>query len=84
MITFAARRVRSDFGDRALNRLLGVKNGHVREPHFHFSEEAYESPDGVYLSGYWQSERYFAEIGALIRAEFTVKEPPTAAASPRC
>ncbi|OIQ45324.1 MAG: alpha-1,2-fucosyltransferase [Roseobacter sp. MedPE-SW] len=27
--------------------------------------------DGCYLHGYWQSERYFAEIADLIRADFT-------------
>src|SRR5215204_555641 len=36
-----AKRTRLDLPDRMLNRLLGVKKGHIREPHFHFSSEAY-------------------------------------------
>jgi hypothetical protein len=30
--------------------------------------------DGSYLHGYWQSERYFADIGDLLRADFTFPE----------
>ncbi len=30
-------------------------------------------PDNVYLSGYWQSERYFFDIAETIRKEFEVK-----------
>lgn len=34
-------------------------------------------PDGVYLDGYWQSERYFAAIAPRIRREFVVLPPQT-------
>lgn len=34
-------------------------------------------PDGTYLEGLWQSERYFAEIGPLLRRHFTFRYPPT-------
>ncbi|HEY8241205.1 MAG TPA: alpha-1,2-fucosyltransferase, partial [Kiritimatiellia bacterium] len=30
----------------------------------------------VYLDGYWQSEKYFADAGGVIRREFALKEPP--------
>lgn len=30
----------------------------------------------VYLVGYWQSEKYFKDIQDIIRAEFTVRNPP--------
>ncbi|MEL7099351.1 MAG: alpha-1,2-fucosyltransferase [Pseudomonadota bacterium] len=36
-------------------------------------------PDGSYLHGYWQSERYFEDIVAQIRAAFTFRTPPSAA-----
>ena len=31
---------------------------------------------GVYLSGYWQSEKYFRDIEAAIRREFALRQPP--------
>ncbi len=31
----------------------------------------------LYLSGYWQNERYFREIAPALRAEFRLKTPPT-------
>jgi hypothetical protein len=31
---------------------------------------------GVYLAGYWQSEKYFADVAELIRQEFTLKSGP--------
>lgn len=29
----------------------------------------------LYIEGYWQSERYFQDIGSIIRADFKIKEP---------
>jgi hypothetical protein len=49
---------------------------YVRERHFHFDERLMNLGSNVYLDGYWQSEKYFAEIGAIIRQEFTVKHAP--------
>ena len=34
--------------------------------------------DGAYLDGYWQSERYFAEVAQVARAEFALRRPPDA------
>jgi hypothetical protein len=77
-----AKRVRNRLADRVLNRLLGVKNGHIRESHFHFSDGAYNSSDGVYLSGYWQSPKYFREAEHLLRDEFTFRDPMSENARP--
>ena len=33
-----------------------------KEPHFHFAPEALDLADNSYLVGYWQSQRYFADI----------------------
>ena len=71
-----SKRVENDLIDRVLNRLKGVKQGHIREPHFHFSESAYNSPNNIYLSGYWQSEKYFADIEPTLRAEFEFNDQP--------
>jgi len=44
---------------------------------FHFDPDILSLSDGVYLDGYWQSEKYFADIAGIIRREFTVKTPQT-------
>ena len=45
-----------------------------KEPHFHFSPKILNSPDNVYLDGYWQSEKYFKDIEPIVRQEFTLKD----------
>jgi hypothetical protein len=50
---------------------------HVRERHFHFDPDILEIRSEVYLAGYWQSEKYFADIAPTIRAEVSVREAPT-------
>ena len=48
---------------------------YVKERHFHFDPEILHLPDGVYLHGYWQSEKYFTRISEMIRQELSVKSP---------
>lgn len=50
---------------------------YIKEPHYHFDPRILDLPDGVYLDGYWQSERYFADTTELIRKEVTFREPPS-------
>ena len=47
-----------------------------------FMPEVLDYPDDVYLQGYWENERYFADISDVIKSEFTLKNPlsPTAEA----
>ena len=45
-------------------------------PDFH--EQVVALPDNVYLDGYWQSEKYFAEIVDILRKEFSFVNPPSA------
>lgn len=40
---------------------------------FSFNPKILKLSDGVYLNGYWQSEKYFADIAGIIRQEATVK-----------
>lgn len=42
----------------------------VNEPHLHFWPEALQRDGPCYLHGYWQSERYFADFAAQIRADY--------------
>lgn len=60
---------------RGLRLLTGCTATHIKEKHFHFDPEILKLPDGVYLDGYWQSEKYFADIAGIIRREFTLKIP---------
>jgi len=40
--------------------------------HFHFDSSILELPDNICLDGYWQSEKYFQDIAAVIRSDFTL------------
>lgn len=40
-----------------------------------FMPEVLKLPDNTFLSGWWQSEKYFADIEKIIRREFTLKNP---------
>lgn len=46
-----------------------------RERHFHFDRAVLRMSDNSYLEGYWQSEKYFADIKELILTEFSFKHP---------
>ncbi|MGD0077168.1 MAG: alpha-1,2-fucosyltransferase [Sedimentisphaerales bacterium] len=48
---------------------------YIQEKCFHFDPEILNLYDGVYLKGYWQSEKYFSDIAAILRREFTLKTP---------
>jgi hypothetical protein len=60
-----------------LRRRKPLAPTHIKEKHFHFSPRILTLPDGVCLEGYWQSEKYFADIAAVIRRDLTVKHPQT-------
>jgi hypothetical protein len=65
-----------------LAKLLGKKSKlaktHIREKKLYtFDPKILKLSDGVYLDGYWQNEKYFANIAGIIRREATVKFPQT-------
>lgn len=45
------------------------------ERHYHFDPDILRAGADVYLDGFWQSEKYFADEADLIRREFTIKTP---------
>lgn len=60
-----------------LSRLLKLPYGWtvLQENHFRPFDARFSSVSGhVYLLGYWQSEKYFADRQDLIRHEFTLRE----------
>lgn len=48
----------------------------VVEPHFHYWSGIDQAPQDCCLVGYWQSERYFSDAIAQLRADFTFRLPP--------
>lgn len=50
----------------------------LREAHFHFDERLLKAGDNTYLIGYWQSEKYFADIAGRLRRDLTLKKPLSA------
>lgn len=51
----------------------------VVEPHFHYWPGIHSVPASAYLHGYWQSEKYFSDATAALRADFSFKLPLTEA-----
>lgn len=45
------------------------------EPHFEFDPNFFKTSENAYLSGYWQSEKYFKDYASIIRQEFQFKLP---------
>lgn len=61
---------------RRLNRFIPVqRRWWVVEPHIRFAREILDAGPNVYLNGYWQSEKYFADIAPLLRNEIRVTVP---------
>lgn len=49
------------------------KKKFIIEPDFSFNPEVLNIKNSCYLSGVWQSEKYFKDIGDIIRKEITLK-----------
>lgn len=61
---------------RYANRHMAPTNWH-RPPSFNFYPEFFAQPDGTYLNGMFQSERFFSPVANLLRAHFSFRYPPT-------
>jgi hypothetical protein len=68
-------------GRRPMARLLNLfqvvrspaERVYIKERHPGYDDGLRALGNNVYLEGYWQSEKYFAEIGDAIRQDFTLK-----------
>jgi hypothetical protein len=47
----------------------------VVESHFHYWQEIKNVPNDCYLTGYWQSEKYFLEVTTQMRGDFSFRLP---------
>lgn len=65
------------FNDPYLNflarKIMGRTKAHVFETDMSFMATAFNSPDNVFLEGYWQSEKYFKPILNSLKIDFTIK-----------
>lgn len=57
----------------AFSKLRG--NNFVVEPYFQYWEGIQKTPKNAYLTGYWQSEKYFSRIAETIRRDFSFSLP---------
>lgn len=64
-------------GSNPVVRYLNKRENYFRcpgvfaQPHYHFYDDFLLLPSNMYLSGYWQSEKYFSGIAGAIRQQFT-------------
>jgi hypothetical protein len=63
--------------ENLLRRPSKLEKTHIRETQYHFDPQILALPNSIYLDGYWQSEKYFADIADSIKNEFTVRLPQT-------
>ncbi len=69
-----------------VSKILGKLNinspfkspNYVSERSANFSSEILELKGNVFLSGYWQTEKYFSSIRKILMDEFSFKAPPDA------
>ncbi|MDO5522637.1 MAG: alpha-1,2-fucosyltransferase [Bacteroidia bacterium] len=47
----------------------------IREKYFGFVKPFLKAGNDYYMNGYWQSDKYFADVEAIIRSEFKFIEP---------
>jgi len=68
-------RMRAPWRDIATHPRLGILRTAkiVNEPSVRLWPGFFDVPDDVYLSGYWQSEKYFRSVVDRIRSEFSFK-----------
>ena len=66
-------RIKHELGFYRSNLELYQQGKYVREKHHHFDPEILDSPDHVYMDGFWQSPKYFSDVEDLLRQEFTLR-----------
>lgn len=68
-------RIKNRLGFHRSSLGLYQSGQYVREKYHHFDLNILDAPNHIYLDGFWQSPRYFADIEETLRQEFTIKHP---------
>ncbi len=68
---------RRTIGKKISRRQAFLPKGLYVEPHFHFASQVALLEPPVLIDGYWQSERYFADIADELRATFAQPKEPS-------
>jgi hypothetical protein len=68
---------------RRFRPALGWPTTHFRERRYRFDPTVLDLCAPCYLSGFWQTEKYFFDVAALIRRELTPRDPAILADSRR-
>ncbi len=59
---------------KQLQRVLPwYRRSYIQEPHFEYTPDFFKIGKNALLDGYWQSEKYFADVLDDVRNEFTLK-----------
>jgi hypothetical protein len=72
------RKIRIATNPSAIDKMLIRKSGLnvIREEGFPFQPAVLDAPDDSYLIGYWQTEKYFADIREELLKDFTLANEP--------
>lgn len=68
-------------GKNPIIRFLNKRENYLRcpevfaQPYYHFYDDYFDLPANLYVSGYFQSEKYFKKSGAEIRSWYTAARP---------
>ena len=54
-------------------RLKGLGIRYFKEPHHHYTTQWAQLEGNVYIAGFWQSSRYFAQIAPQLREELSLR-----------
>ena len=69
-------KTRSSAVCKLVRKRVGRNKTHIKEPHFHVSEDLLKNPiDNAIYDGWWQSERYFEPIAEEIQKVFEFVNP---------
>lgn len=67
------RKISQKIAHHFFTRRLGAKV--FKERYFHFDPSVLKLTESVYLDGYWQSEKYFADFASTVADDFSLKTP---------
>lgn len=57
-----------------VKQIAAQKNLGIEKPPYEFTPEVLDYPDNVWLYGYWQYEKYIADVADILHKEFTLKK----------